>query len=382
MSPLELALEAIRTEVVNADESPLFASISGLLVGYDARWRGMTWRTVEVEEEFQVPITNPETGRNSRTFTFAGKVDGVVEADGRQYLLEHKTASEEIADPNSPFWRRLAIDAQVSGYALAYWQLGRKFAGTLYDVIRKPTIRQRELTKAEVKEAVELGIYNGFEVTPDDRSRLAGGDKRESPKMFASRLACDAIANPDKYFQRRNVPRLDAELAEYAQELWDTADEIRQSRNHGRHYRNPNACMAYNSPCEYLPLCSGHESEDSGAYRKRESRHSELPSISDGLNVLSNSRMSCYRQCRRKHHLRYEVGLERDAEDREPLIYGRLVHIGLEAWWSFFKESVSEHGNDPSVIETDGSDADTIFRSVVGGFNGQGIAHADDPSRS
>src|SRR3990172_5571427 len=120
-----------------------------MIAGYDAKYRESLYRPLSVEEVFHVPIINPETGAASRTFTHAGKYDGVVECQGREYLLEHKTTSEDIEDPAGSYWRRLVIDSQVSAYVLANWQDARKLAGTVYDVVRKVTLRPKAITKAD-----------------------------------------------------------------------------------------------------------------------------------------------------------------------------------------------------------------------------------------
>lgn len=49
-----------------------------------------------------------------------------------------------------------------------------------------------------------------------------------------------------------------------------------------------------------------------------------------GLNLLTHSRMACYRACNYRHYLAYECGL-RPATDSKPLRFGRAFHAGLEA---------------------------------------------------
>lgn len=324
----------------NDQQLLIAAKCKGLMVGYSARWSNAGWETVSVEEQFHLPVVNPETGRQSRTFTQAGKYDGVVSFTARNYLLEHKTTSEDIADPNSPYWRRLVIDSQVSAYVLANWQNGRKVDGTLYDVIRKPGIRPKSLTKAERASIVSSGRYCNYRVSDAVRTAIAAGQERECCGLYSLRLAAETIEQPDKYFQRRTIQRLDGEVLEWADELWDVAKEIGEARKNGRHYRNSDACMTYGSPCEFLGICSGHDSPDSDRWQKREKLHAELPvnfPIDNGLSVLTNSRIRCFQTCRRKHYLRYELGLERqDDEEREATYFGSVFHAALEAWWSCF----------------------------------------------
>lgn len=327
-------LDCANAVIEESNADPLLAAkVRGLMVGYDAKWANQQWNVVSVEEQFLLPIVNPESLRQSRTYKHAGKVDGIIELNDRTYLLEHKTCSEDITRPDAPYWRRLTIDAQVSGYVLAYWQMGRKLDGTMYDVIRKPGIRPKQLTKAEMTSALMHDTHYGQPVSREDKRRLIS-DNIESPAMFSARLAADTLERPDWYFQRRSVPRLDQELADYSLELWETADEIRLAKASGRHFRNPGACMNYGTPCKFLGICSGHEDIDGGRWGRKTNVHSELNLNGNGLDVLTNTSMQMFKTCRRKFHYEYELGLQReDAEDSEALVFGDLMHRALAAWW-------------------------------------------------
>lgn len=348
MDALRLSLDAIDRAVnwPNDDGRARLvrAKCRGLMRGYDARWQSVAYEAVAVETEFSLPVVNPATGRRSRTFQQAGKYDGIIRHDGRLYLLEHKTTSHDVSDPNAAYWRQLAIDAQVSAYMLAHWQLGDRLDGTLYDVIRKPGIAPKKLTKAERALAVAEGVYCRERISDFDRQRLAT-EEIESPEMYEHRLAADCIERGERYFQRRHVPRLDNEVVEYADELWDVGQAIADARRKGSHYRNSAACILYGSPCEFLGICSGHDSPDSDRWKRKPSIHAELDSAAaSDLDTLTYSRIRCFQTCRRKHYYQYEMGIERvDEEEREALFFGTLFHVALAAWWSFFLEV--KHGN-------------------------------------
>lgn len=344
-SPLTAALDAIAAFPTPDEVSQIQAAKArGLMIGYDHRWSSVVWETLSTEEVFQLPIINPETGAQSRTFTQAGKFDGVARFSGQTYLVEHKTTSEDIVEPNATYWKRLAIDAQVSSYALANWQAGRKLDGTLYDVIRKPAIRPKELSKPDRQKIIVAKMYFGYAVPNEVLESIAvGGQSRECAWLYAARLASDCIENPQKYFQRKIIPRLDADLVEFAQELWDVGQSVIEARRHNRHYRNSDACMTYGTPCTFLGICSGHDSPDSERWAKAELVHNELDGLktaNGGRDVLTYSRAKTFQTCRRKHFYRYEMGIKRvDEEDRDALVFGSLVHSALDAWWSSFKES-------------------------------------------
>jgi hypothetical protein len=217
-----MASEALAATVMAIDEyeaagecDPLAAwKVRALVTGYHNYWKSAPMRVVAGEQVFSLPIINPETGRASRTFTQGGRFDLIVEFDQKTWMVEHKTCSEEIADPQAPYWRRLAIDSQVSMYALANWQGGRKLDGTIYDVIRKPTIRPKQITKADQKVIVERFQYCGCSVSSEDTLAAEANQWQETPKLYGLRLLRDTLDDPTKYFQRRPIPRLDGEILE------------------------------------------------------------------------------------------------------------------------------------------------------------------------
>ena len=269
MSALSAAIESINQSSSEQNEKQLLiaAKCRALMSGYDAKWRDAEWETLATEQQFQLPVINPDTGATSRTWTHAGKKDGIIRyvPSRRKYLLEHKTTSDDIADPGSSYWRRLTIDSQVSGYMLAEWQNENKLDGTLYDVIRKPATRPKQITKALQKVMIQQGTYLGEEVPKEFRLF-----ENENIELYEIRLTQEILLNPCKYYQRRTIPRLDDEIVEYATELWHIGKDILSARNNDHHYRNSDACMTWGSPCEYLSICSGHDSPESDNWQKRE----------------------------------------------------------------------------------------------------------------
>ena len=307
-----------------------------LLEGYDMHYReGCPYTTVTTEREFALPIINPETGRKSKTFVQGGRYDGIIANGSKRMLLEHKTTSQDLLDLSSPYWRRLAIDSQVSSHLLAHWQCGERLDGSLYDVIRKPTIRPKAIPAGS--ESKPLGTqwelqnqfsYFGTQVTDDKNVFFS---KQETPELYGIRLAIHIRAEPEKYFRRIQVPRLDSEIAEYADELWSIATEIREARRTGNWYRNSSACCQYNTACEYLGVCSGEDDIDSDRWVHRKS-NPELDT--DDERTLTNSAVKTFQTCRRKYYYRNEKRKEkRDKVHSPALQFGSLIHAALEAWW-------------------------------------------------
>jgi hypothetical protein len=326
------------------------------LTVYHEKWKDDTWQPISVEEEYLLPVVNPDTRRYSRIWQQAGKFDGVVENGSGPCLLEHKTASGDIDDFNSTYWKQLTVDSQVSQYMLASWQMGLKLQGTVYDVIRKPTIRPSKITQANRKLITSLpNSYCGHHVPPEVVQAVVNGQTVECATLYGIRLLAKMREEPDKYLQRRFVPRLDRDLFEYAQELWHVCKEVqstrlnakRQAEPESAHFKNSGACMMWGRACEYLDICSGCDTPDSDKWEKVDNVHSELDmKESSSRDVVTHSRLKCYHACRRKHYYRYELGIRRVDEDIESLQYGRLIHVGLEAWWGSML---------PEKGETDGS---------------------------
>lgn len=191
-----------------------------LLAGHFWRYQSDNLKFVAVEQVFQTPLINPGSGHASRIFLLAGKIDAIVQLpDGRLAVLEYKTAGEDIG-PTSDYWLRLRCDGQISQYVLGARAMGFNVSTVLYDVTRKPTIRLR---------------------------------KEETPEQYGVRLLADIGDRPDYYFARREVPRLEDELAEYRLELWQQAAQLRDAQRANRWFRNVGRMTC--SYCPYSTLC-------------------------------------------------------------------------------------------------------------------------------
>lgn len=341
--PLDAAREVLLPILRDADPAHalIAAKCLGLLTGYAARWQNSPYRIDDVEAVITSDLYNAETEHKSRTFTVAGKIDvRATEINtGARVIFDHKTTSQDISDPDSTFWRQLVIEGQVSHYMLLEWLNGHKVDYAIWDVVRKPGISPKLLSKKDCETVIRFGTFYGTDLARQDRDELAATG-RETLNMYAARLAVDCIAErPEWYFQRRSIPRLDTEIREYAAELWDHSQEIILARRHNRHPRNSGACMTYNSPCQFLGICSGYDTPDSDKWTRKAWVHPELPILDgDGKEVLTNSRIRTFQTCRRKHQLQYEIGIERiDEEEKEALFFGTLWHSALEQFFLALK---------------------------------------------
>jgi len=236
-----------------------------LMTGYDIRWQGHRYETIAAESTFRAPITNPDTGCQSRTFELTGVLDVVAwdRATGEKVLVEHKTTSEEIGIA-SAYWRRVtALDPQVSTYHIGARALGHDVARCEYDVIRKPGIRRLKATPEASRKRTKAGdLYAGQRV--DD----------ESDDDLLVRLLADIADRPDRYYARGPIVRLAHDEREHARDIWHLTRLIRESETMDRAPRNPQSCVRYGQQCPYFGVCAGEQRiEDFAMREKKETNH-------------------------------------------------------------------------------------------------------------
>ncbi len=120
---------------------------TAIMKGYPARYPVEEFEVVELEKTFEGEIVNPATGATSRSFTLAGRVDGIVRIGGEHFLLEHKTASTV----DSGYIERLWTDFQIILYCWYVEQaLGFHVSGVIYNILVKAKLQQsRGETEAE-----------------------------------------------------------------------------------------------------------------------------------------------------------------------------------------------------------------------------------------
>jgi hypothetical protein len=345
-TPLEAAIAVVDAE---PEYTLRQATVRAMLCGYDHKYGDQQdrYKIHRVEEFVSSPLYNPATGAKSRTFINAGIVDVDLEDGAGHGIMDHKTTSDSIEDADGAYWQQLIVESQLDHYLLLKHINGEKADWAVWDVMRKPGIRPRALTKAEQKELEASGRYFGAPF-PADIVRAALADGRESLELYEARLIAECVENNDRYFQRRRITRLAGAIATYAEELWDNGQEFVTTRQTKRRGRNSGACMNYGRACTYLPLCAGHDTTDSGNWRPKAYVHGELPIFDDGQqgrSILTNSRIRTFQTCRRKEYYAYELAIERnDPEEVEVLAFGTLWHKALAAYFNTIKE-IQNNGN-------------------------------------
>lgn len=273
---------AIAASTAKAADEYEAAKVRVLLRGYDARWSNERPTVAGVEVEFRAPLVNPETGAPSRTFELAGKIDVLL----RGKFIEHKSTSEEIG-LGSTYWRRLTLDPQISTYYAGARALGHDVEGCVYDVVRKPALRPSQVPLVD-SDGVKIVRDNlGQRVrTKDGKKWRQTGDtelgyvlqtRPETPEEYEARLTEEVAGNPDRYYQRGDVVRLEAEEREAQLDAWQLTRAMREAELAGRYPRNADACLRYGRICSFFDVCTGTASlDDTARFQRLEHVHQEL----------------------------------------------------------------------------------------------------------
>lgn len=263
--------------------------VEELLRGYHCMWEDSTKIALAVEAEFRTRLRNPITGAPSHTFDLGGKLDLVVAGVGHQWIVEHKTTSDDIT-LGSNYWRRLELDSQISHYYVGARALGYEPRGCVYDVIRKPLLRPsmvpvldeegRKIVLDACGERVRTKDGKKWRETGDTAQGYVLQVREETPDEFRRRLREDIASKPEQYFARGEVVRLEDDEREAAADAWQTAAMIREAGRLGRYPRNPDACSRWGRMCEYFEVCTRSASlKDESLFRRSEAMHEELEQV-------------------------------------------------------------------------------------------------------
>jgi hypothetical protein len=229
------------------------------------------------EVRFTFPLRN-HAGRKIRGFELGGEIDKLLhDAEGKRVIiLDHKSTSTDI---NSDlFWSRFNMDIQTKLYPMALYEMQNQglfdLAGhsvsVMIEAFYKPQTTPSKLTQAETKEFVKTGLHCGkvFEIDDSGHQFLVNGCPaelfpgakegtlaiRETPEMYGARVFADIMAEPTKYFGRREIARTTKELEDFRSELIGMAAAIRAFEKHNLWYTNEDQCEA-RYKCDYIPIC-------------------------------------------------------------------------------------------------------------------------------
>lgn len=233
-----------------------------LVCGYTWRWEQCPIEHIAAELKCELPLINPKTGKASKLFRLAGKIDGIVKLeDGRTAVLEHKLLGDDIS-ADSELWRRVTrMDPQITLYVYFARKMGYDVTTVLYDVARKPTIKPQWVSICDSDgEPIVLDAHgervkagNKWRKTGDKDKGYVLQERECSIDEWGERLNADIGTRPDFYYQRVEVPRMDGDIDALLDELWDIQQTIRDAQTKDRWYRTvtKNTCQF----CSYVGLC-------------------------------------------------------------------------------------------------------------------------------
>lgn len=245
-----------------------------MMNGYIHQYRQENFKIIDTELEFSVPIINPITNRQSRSFKLMGKVDALALLDGKYFIMEHKTASMITGD----YIEILPMDFQINLYAMALSRFKNiPIAGVIYNVIQKSRIKQK---MGETEEQFELRRQ---ELILKSKTGKTSAKRQlpESDEIFRHRLQ-SVYENPKMYHREMlYISNEDIKRTEY--HLWEITQEILHTQRRGKWSQNTDTCFRYHRPCMYFPLCRAHDNPNI-----KDNLYTELPPHSE-LSVGGNS---------------------------------------------------------------------------------------------
>lgn len=265
---LSAGLAAMR---VGSHDPYALAVCEVMLAAYTALYGEQTLETVCVEQSFEVPLVNPQTGQASRTFRIGGKFDGIARDGTKLVVVEHKTTASDI-EQGSLYWKKVqTLDTQVSLYLAGARTAGYEVESCLYDVARKPGIKPLKATPVESRKYTKP-------TKADPVSRLYANQREtdETPEEYAARVADDIAERPERYFARAEIVRLEKDDDGHAYDTWQQAKMMREAELAGYAPKNPDSCSSFGG-CPYLPVCSNETTiDDDSLYRTADTAHEEL----------------------------------------------------------------------------------------------------------
>ena len=324
MTPLERSLDRLGISELDGIE---LAKAKALMVGYHEKWGDLEWQALSVEESVSFPIEGTD-------WQYAGKIDTLVTGYNQErVMVEHKTTTIDLSDQTNPYFLRLSFEQQLSRYHLAMYVNERPLTQSIYDIIRKLSIKPKSIPKGTERkpegtqwEISQYGTYYGLEVGESVDCKRP--PTSECLRLYFLRCLHTVLTQSDKYYCRvGNIYRTGTQLLETYDELEDIVKDIDAAAENERWYQNTNMCNSYNSPCEYISLCRGTSNEEDDRWRHRKGGDTS------GQFTLSHSKAGCFMTCRRKYYYRYVRQIEPNREKSSALVFGSAFHEALEEYW-------------------------------------------------
>lgn len=248
------------------------AAIAGHIERYGESDGGLT--VIATEQEFNMPLVNPETGAHTPVWDLRGKQDRIVRLpDNRLALMEYKTTSRDFS-PGADYWTLLKMDQQLSIYVAAARAGGYPIDTVIYDVTRRPGMKPFKATPMEKRK------YNKKDGALNGKQR----DKDETPEEYMARISEDIRSRPEYYYARKEIVRTKRDLLECGYEIWQQQLAIRSAQKTNHWYRNPGACQSLFGRCDYFPICLNDDinQRTPEGFTLKTNKHPELEGVDNG----------------------------------------------------------------------------------------------------
>jgi hypothetical protein len=269
--------------------------VVGLLRRYDLIWEGSLagWKLLSVEKELFATVVNLDTGRKGRKYVLHGFIDKVLlDPNGDVVFFDHKTTSEDVADPDGFYWRRMEVDQQSTIYRLLLLANGISVKRIVWDAVKKPTIRPR---------------------------------MQETPEEYGER--CFQWADQTTIV-RQPIFRDDVDVYKTNQNIWDLVRQLQWMEKSMCWPMCPASCFVYNRICEYSSVCHGGQGIGCGEFVDDTRVNEATPA---GMKTISHSSLSLFQSCPRKYLYRCVLRRVPAREDRaEALVFGSAWHAALD----------------------------------------------------
>lgn len=252
-----------------------------------------------------MPIVNPRTGRRSRSFSWAGKIDELETSK----VIDYKSTT----DPAMYLWRE-TLSFQPEQYAMAAMKLfGLAITEVEYRIVKTP----------------------GIILCGKDASVLA----YENRVFEWLHEKLDGITQQTLLVSR-------ARLEAAKRYLWVCSKRVLQCRSDGVWLPNRSACNDWNRECHFKALCEcmadggcWQDLVDIGDYRVVENSHPELGDVGKDGSLLTHSSTGVLTNCEQKYDWMYEECLRKGEEPIDARWLGSAMHAGLDAYAKDGKEA-------------------------------------------
>lgn len=220
--------------------------LGGIAAAYPDVYRGdrEQWEILHNELPVVMDIMHPVTKEIHPFWKYSVTLDLVIRdrETGVVHLVEHKTSGKL----DQPYWTKLRMDPQLSGYMLALLALGYSIGPAIYNVIRKPGIRLR---------------------------------KDETPEAFYERLRAEFVNDQEKYFHRVEIDRDNQQYQAFMLNLWGWANFMQDmwEQPEDKWLKSDiNQCVQWGRMCEMFDICAdGLDSPNMVRFIQRSEFHPE-----------------------------------------------------------------------------------------------------------